>query len=170
MPSEASVGAGAPEFVIRSVTFSPNVVGRIATRMSTERSPVRSDMRPSWGTRFSAMSSSAITFRRLVIGGWRFLGTEASSRMTPSTRALTSRRLRLGREVDVGRAELQRAAEQLVDALDRRCARGCVAQVDDGGQRLLLELDFLVETFLAGIDPCRSRSRSLALGRRPPGR
>ena len=58
----------------------------------------------------------------------------------------------LRREVDVRRAQLESAAEQLVDALDRRRARRRVAQVDDRGERVLFDLDLLVETLLAGVD------------------
>ena len=49
-----------------------------------------SSMRPSCGARRSAMSSSAMIFRRLVTAGWRLRGSSSNWRMTPSIRARTT--------------------------------------------------------------------------------
>ena len=47
--------------------FSPKIVGRELTRRSMVRFSTLILMRPSWGTRRSAMSRSAMIFRREVI-------------------------------------------------------------------------------------------------------
>ncbi len=72
---------------MRSTIFSPNSVGQLETRKSMERFlDSRILMRPSCGTRRSAMSSRDMTFRRAAslvascTGGW------AISRSTPSMR------------------------------------------------------------------------------------
>ena len=49
---------------------SPCIDGMIETRKSIVRPLTRRRKRPSWGTRFSAMSSSDITLRRLMIVSW----------------------------------------------------------------------------------------------------
>ncbi len=46
---------------------SPWTDGMIETRKSMVRPLTRRRKRPSWGTRFSAMSSSDMTFSRLMI-------------------------------------------------------------------------------------------------------
>ena len=55
---------------MRMTQSSPWTVGRIETRKSMVRCLRRSLKRPSWGTRFSAMSSSLITLMRLMIVWW----------------------------------------------------------------------------------------------------
>ena len=52
---------------IRITTLSPNIVGNRLTRRSTGWPPTASRMRPSCGSRRSAMSRSAITLTRVVI-------------------------------------------------------------------------------------------------------
>ena len=58
--------------------FSPKSVGRQDTRKSISRvaplSANRSLMRPSWGRRFSAMSSLAMILTREVIASRNFIG------------------------------------------------------------------------------------------------
>ncbi len=49
---------------------SPCTEGMIETRKSIVRPFRRSLKRPSWGTRFSAMSSSDMTLMRLMIVWW----------------------------------------------------------------------------------------------------
>ena len=78
-----------PSFVMSSISlslssrrmtiFSPNSVGRHETRKSISLvppsvSPKRILMRPSCGSRFSAMSSFAMIFRRDVIASRNFIG------------------------------------------------------------------------------------------------
>jgi len=75
---------------IRSTIFSPNSVGRLLTRKSTARVLLRlSLMRPSCGTRFSAMSSCDITFRRAAMRGLSFTGARAICLRMPSMRRRT---------------------------------------------------------------------------------
>ena len=68
---------------------SPCTDGMIETRKSIERPPIFTRKRPSWGTRFSAMSSSDMTLMRLMIVEWCSLaiGFIAGWR-TPSMRYL----------------------------------------------------------------------------------
>ncbi len=53
-------------------------------------------MRPSWGSRFSAMSSRDITFTREASSGAMLRCGAITSRMTPSTRNRTERRFSNG--------------------------------------------------------------------------
>ena len=70
----------------RITTFSPYTVGKVATRMSMGLPPTIRPMRPSCGTRRSAMSSSAMIFRRLMTPACMRRGTDMISCSTPSTR------------------------------------------------------------------------------------
>ena len=74
MPTLARSSETLPRSRIRMTTDSPNMVGSTATRRSTGSSPTVSSMRPSWGTRRSAMSMLAMTFTRETIGIARCLG------------------------------------------------------------------------------------------------
>ena len=67
-------------------TFSPYTVGRVATRRSTDLPFTFTEMRPSWGTRRSAMLISAMTFRREITPAWICFGACMTSWSTPSTR------------------------------------------------------------------------------------
>ena len=75
---------------MRITASSPCTLGMIETRKSMVLPGTRSLKRPSCGTRFSAMSSSAMTLMREMIGEWNCL---ASGRIagcsTPSTRYFT---------------------------------------------------------------------------------
>ena len=66
--------------------FSPYTVGSVATRRSSGRPPTVRPTRPSWGTRRSAMSRSAMIFTRLATPFARRNGTAVTVRSTPSTR------------------------------------------------------------------------------------
>ena len=74
---------------IRITIFSPNSVGSVLTRKSIALLPNFSFMRPSCGTRFSAMSRREMTLMRaeslslMASGGW------VISRSSPSTRKRT---------------------------------------------------------------------------------
>ena len=69
---------------------SPWTLGMIDTRKSIVLPLMRSRNRPSCGTRFSAMSSSAITLMREMIGPWNFLSMgRIAGCSTPSIRYLT---------------------------------------------------------------------------------
>ena len=70
LPSENSI---APLSNKRSTSPSPWIIGMTDTRMSTSRPPVRSLMRPSCGSRRSAMFSRAMIFRRLMMAAWKRL-------------------------------------------------------------------------------------------------
>ncbi len=75
---------------IRSTTFSPNKVGQVLTRKSIDFVFDRlSLMRPSCGTRRSAISSPDITFRREEMRGVSLTGGEATERSMPSMRRRT---------------------------------------------------------------------------------
>ena len=84
MPSLALDGSR-----IRITIFSPNSVGSVLMRKSIALLPNLSFMRPSCGTRFSAMSRREMTLMReaslslIAIGGW------VISRSSPSTRKRT---------------------------------------------------------------------------------
>ncbi len=56
-------------------TFSPFTPGFVETRKSYSLPPTRSEIRPSWGARFSAMSRSAMTLMREMSGACAFFGT-----------------------------------------------------------------------------------------------
>ena len=58
---------------------SPWIEGMIETRKSIVRPRTRSRKRPSCGTRFSAMSSSDMTLRRLTIVSWWRLSSGSSA-------------------------------------------------------------------------------------------
>ena len=69
---------------------SPCTVGMIETRKSIVRPFSRSLKRPSWGTRFSAMSSSDITLmREMMVEWWRLSIGSIAWYSTPSMRYLT---------------------------------------------------------------------------------
>ena len=73
----------------RSTARSPWALGRVDTRTSTARVPMRSEMRPSWGRRFSAMSRSAMIFRREISAACSARLGCTTSRSVPSTRKRT---------------------------------------------------------------------------------
>ena len=76
---------------MRMTTFSPHTVGRVATRRSIMRPPWLTDSRPSCGLRRSAMSMSAMIFRREMTPFWMFFGARCISCITPSMRYRTPR-------------------------------------------------------------------------------
>ena len=92
MPMESSSRSPASLSRRRSTTRSPLDEGMVDTRMSTSRPATRSEMRPSWGTRFSAMSSRAMTLMRETSSGASARLGCTTSRRTPSTRKRTTSR------------------------------------------------------------------------------
>ena len=73
----------------RSTARSPWALGRVVTRTSTARVPMRRLMRPSCGRRFSAMSSSAMIFSREISAACSARLGCTTSRKVPSTRKRT---------------------------------------------------------------------------------
>ncbi len=71
---------------MRMTSFSPSSVGIDDTRRSMSRPSAFSRTRPSWGSRFSAMSILPITFTRETIAECMPAGGLISSRSTPSIR------------------------------------------------------------------------------------
>ncbi len=71
---------------IRSTIFSPNNTGSVDTRKSMTRVPIFSLMRPSCGTRRSAMLSCAMIFTRDVSAARILIGGFMTSCSAPSTR------------------------------------------------------------------------------------
>ena len=84
MPSLAEDGSR-----IRITIFSPNSVGRVETRKSMDLEPNFSFIRPSWGTRRSAMSRREITLIREDSLSLIATGGCVISRSSPSTRKRT---------------------------------------------------------------------------------
>ena len=92
MPSEFRSSRPACLSSRRSTTRSPCPAGIVETRTSTARPATRSEMRPSWGRRFSAMSRRDMTLIRDTISGATARLVCSTSRSTPSTRnRITSR-------------------------------------------------------------------------------
>ena len=73
----------------RTTTLSPCVPGSVETRRSIVRPSVRTWMRPSCGSRRSAMSRSAMIFTRLATAGPTCAGSGFFATSTPSTRNRT---------------------------------------------------------------------------------
>ena len=72
---------------MRITIFSPNMVGSVLTRKSIARWPDRASfILPSWGTRFSEMSSFEMTLMRVERRSLIASGGCAISRRTPSIR------------------------------------------------------------------------------------
>ena len=91
MPSFSSPYPASPRSRIRSTTASPWIIGMTDTRRSMSRPATRSRIRPSCGTRFSAMSRWLRILSRLTIAAWYFRtdGGMFASTSTPSTRYRT---------------------------------------------------------------------------------
>ena len=71
---------------MRITIFSPKITGRVDTRKSTTLFFIFSLMRPSWGTRRSAMFRSARIFTRDVMAAFIFMGGFMTSWSAPSIR------------------------------------------------------------------------------------
>ncbi len=100
---------------------SPWTLGMIDTRKSIVLPGTRSLNRPSCGTRFSAMSSSAITLMREMMALWCcFAIGRIAACSTPSMRYFTHDRIVLGLDVDVRRAALDRREDGGVHQPDHR--------------------------------------------------
>ena len=89
MPTASSVRRLSDLSSRRSTARSPCAPGRVDTRTSMARVPSRRLMRPSCGRRFSAMSSSAMIFRRLMSAACSARLGCTTSRSVPSTRKRT---------------------------------------------------------------------------------
>jgi len=61
--------------MIRMTTFSPKATGTMETRISASTPALSILMRPSWGFRFSAMSSRDMFLMRLTMAEWTLLGS-----------------------------------------------------------------------------------------------
>ena len=72
--------------------LSPCVVGKQLTRKSIVLPPTFAWIRPSCGTRLSAISISDIIFKRLITAPCNFFGGPFCSWQTPSIRYLTRKR------------------------------------------------------------------------------
>ncbi len=71
----------------RITTRSPYWDGMVDTRTSIALRPMRREIRPSWGRRFSAMSSFDITLIRDTSSGASLRAGCSTGRSTPSTRS-----------------------------------------------------------------------------------
>ena len=80
----------------RRTTRSPLPEGRVETRTSTARPATRSEIRPSCGRRFSAISRRAMTLIRDTSNGASTLCGSSTSRNTPSQRNRTTSRFSKG--------------------------------------------------------------------------
>ena len=79
MPSSSSVRSACSLSRMRIVAPSPRWVGRVVIRRSTLRPSTLTLTRPSWGTRFSAMSSSLMILTREITPETIRFGTRAAS-------------------------------------------------------------------------------------------
>ena len=120
MPRTSSVNFDSALSSRRSTARSPCAEGSVETRTSIARPPMRSEMRPSCGSRLSAMSSSAMIFRREISAACsalvrlHHLAQRAVDAEAHRARAL------VGLDVDVARAVLRRLREQRVEHADDR--------------------------------------------------
>ena len=73
----------------RSTARSPCAPGKVDTRTSMARWPKRKEMRPSCGRRFSAMSKSAMIFKREISAACKARFGVTTSRSVPSMRKRT---------------------------------------------------------------------------------
>ena len=73
----------------RSTARSPWALGKVLTRTSTARVPIRREIRPSCGSRFSEMSRSAMIFSREISAACKARLGRTTSRRVPSTRKRT---------------------------------------------------------------------------------
>ena len=100
---------------------SPCTLGMIDTRKSIVLPGIRTLKRPSCGTRFSAMSSSAITLMREMIELWNCLRDRPHRRLQHAVDpVLHVHRVVAGLDVDVARAPLDRGVDRRVDQPDDR--------------------------------------------------
>ncbi len=129
MPSVARSSRADSLSSSRSTTRSPAPVGSVDTRTSTCRSPSFSAMRPSCGSRFSAMSRLAMILRRDTSAPCSARGgsIDVAQHAVDAKAHDRARFVRL--EVQVGRALAQRLQQQRVDHPDHRRLRAAVEQV-----------------------------------------
>ena len=147
---------------MRMTASSPCTLGMIETRKSIVLPGSRSLKRPSCGTRFSAMSSSAMTFTREMIVLWKRLSIgRIAGCSTPSIAVLHVHRVVLRLDVDVARAALDRGVDGRVDQPDDRARVG--RQLVDG-QLLVAGLVFAQDLQLEALGRLLEHARrALAL-------
>ena len=92
MPSAARSSCAESRSSSRSTTRSPDPVGSVDIRTSTCLSPSFSVIRPSCGSRFSAMSRLAMILSRETSAACSARGGSSTSTSTPSTRKRTVER------------------------------------------------------------------------------
>ena len=92
IPSASRSSCAASLSRSRSTTRSPGPVGSVEIRTSTCLSPSFSAIRPSCGSRFSAMSRLAMIFKRDTSAACSARGGSMTSCNTPSTRKRTTER------------------------------------------------------------------------------
>jgi hypothetical protein len=131
----------------RSTTRSPWPVGRVETRTSTGRPATLSEIRPSCGRRFSAMSRWAMTLTRETSSGpkrpWRLQGlAQHAVHPKPHQQPIFERF-----DVDIRSVFLDRPGQQRVDQTDDRRVIGAFQQILRLGQALrhLFEIHFIAE-------------------------
>ena len=86
MPNFARSSVRLPLSRIRNTTFSPKIVGSVDTRKSMTFCPTFSLMRPSCGTRRSAMLSADMILKREMSAAFIFSGGFMISMSAPSMR------------------------------------------------------------------------------------
>ena len=169
---------------IRMTMPSPSTRGIVTTRVSIAWPSTVSDTRPSCGTRFSAMSRSAMIFTREITPAIMRRGIWVVSREHAVDAEAHAHLAALGLEVDVRGALVDRLADDRVDELDdRRVVRG-LADLGDLRELLLADLDRLGDRVVEAAHPADQagdvvrarprpaapRCRSSASGRRARAR
>ena len=110
---------------------SPWIEGMIETRKSMVRPLTRRRKRPSWGTRFSAMSSSDMTLRRLMMVSLCLLSRGSIGGVEhPVDPVLDQHLAVLGLHVDVRGAAVDGAEDERVDEADDGALGGERLEVD----------------------------------------
>ena len=108
---------------------SPCCVGNVATRTSISVRPTFSRAPPSCGSRRSAMLSPARIFSREISACGGAPPGAATARKTPSTRMRRLRPPRVGFDMDVARAQIDRLLHDRVEGAHDGRAAGEIAQV-----------------------------------------
>ena len=147
---------------------SPWTDGMIETRKSMERPRMRTRKRPSCGTRFSAMSSSAMTLMRLMIVEWCSLAIGfMAGWSTPSMRYLITTSLS---RVSMWMSEARRLRASKTVESTRRMMGDCVGLDLVDGQDLVAVLVVAEDLDLEGLGGLLQHAlRALAALRAPPG-
>ena len=151
-----------------STTFSPKSVGRIDTRKSMSRLRPRSTnralMRPSCGSRFSAMSSRAMILMRETIGSRNLMAGVITDVQLAVDAEADPHVLLVRLDVDVARALLNGRQHQRVDQLDDRRFAALLLErrrvdllgVGDDLEVVVVRAELLERTRWPGPTPSRS--------------